>query len=105
MTPGAHSSVDLHPNTSKPFIELMNEVWRCAKAGGHFLSFTPAYPHSAAFCDPDTRELRNRGNVPELIWTTSETWAVICRFKGKFQVVSQGVAWQPFDGCSAQKVA
>ena len=40
------------PHRRNSFVEVMNEVYRVLKMGGVFLSFTPAYPHVAAFQDP-----------------------------------------------------
>lgn len=40
------------PDCRFPFIQLMNEIWRTLKEGGHFFSFTPVYPFKAAFNDP-----------------------------------------------------
>lgn len=38
--------------TTGPFINLMNEIFRTLKPGGRFLALTPAYPHPAVFSDP-----------------------------------------------------
>lgn len=35
-----------------PFINLMNDVYRCLKDGGLFFHKTPAYPKQEAFMDP-----------------------------------------------------
>jgi SAM-dependent methyltransferase len=37
---------------NNPFVSLMNEIYRCLKVGGVFLSYTPAYPYSSSFSDP-----------------------------------------------------
>ncbi len=45
----------LSPNSDAiilPFINVMNEIWRVLKPGGHFFALTPAYPHASAFQDP-----------------------------------------------------
>lgn len=76
------------PARRNSFIELMNEVWRVLKPGGHFLSFTPAYPHSAAFCDPTHVNFITEETFPNY-FDDVKTWAVIYGFRGKFQVVSQ----------------
>lgn len=41
-----------NPNCRFPFVELMNEIYRVLVPGGHFFSFTPAFPASAAWRDP-----------------------------------------------------
>ncbi len=40
------------PHRSFPFVNLMNEIYRCLKPGGYFFSHTPAYPYSPLFRDP-----------------------------------------------------
>jgi SAM-dependent methyltransferase len=35
-----------------PFIDLMNEIYRCLKPDGIFIAVTPAFPHPASFQDP-----------------------------------------------------
>jgi SAM-dependent methyltransferase len=42
----------LDSGISFPFIQLMNEIYRCLKPGGVFLASTPAFPSPAAFQDP-----------------------------------------------------
>jgi len=39
-------------DTTFPFINLMNEVWRVLDHGGRFYAVTPAFPHPHAFTDP-----------------------------------------------------
>jgi SAM-dependent methyltransferase len=39
-------------DTTFPFINLMNEVWRVLAPGGRFYAVTPAFPHPHAFTDP-----------------------------------------------------
>ena len=38
--------------THFPFIEFMNEAYRCLKPGGTFYAITPCYPRKEAFTDP-----------------------------------------------------
>lgn len=38
--------------TSFPFINLMNEVYRVLRPGGHLYASTPCYPHAKTFVDP-----------------------------------------------------
>lgn len=40
------------PERRYPFINLMNEIWRCLKPDGIFHSLTSAYPAKRAFQDP-----------------------------------------------------
>lgn len=40
------------PKRREPFLQLMQEIFRCLKPGGSFLSLTPAYPNTSAFRDP-----------------------------------------------------
>ena len=40
------------PSMRFSFVELMNEIYRCLKPGGKFLSFTPGYPSESVFADP-----------------------------------------------------
>lgn len=35
-----------------PFVDFMNEIFRCLKPGGTFLAVTPAYPKKEVFQDP-----------------------------------------------------
>lgn len=35
-----------------PFVNLMNEIFRCLKPGGIFIAVTPCYPKNEAFQDP-----------------------------------------------------
>lgn len=79
------------PQRRQPFIELMNEVYRVLKMGGHFLSLTPSFPHSAAFVDPthvniiteDTFPLYFGDILPEC------PWGVIYGFTGSFHMIKQ----------------
>ena len=42
----------INNKTVFPFIELMNEVYRCLKPGGIFYAITPCYPRNECFVDP-----------------------------------------------------
>jgi SAM-dependent methyltransferase len=79
------------PNHRYPFIELMNEVWRCLKTDGLFLSVTPAYPQPAAFVDPTHVNIITEQTFP-LYFDFQNCWARGYGFKGAFRVVSQ--QWQ-----------
>ncbi len=54
-------------STRFPFIELMNEIHRVLKPGGHFYAITPAYPGAEAFQDP------THVNI-----ITDQTWKYFC---------------------------
>ena len=40
------------PGLIFPFVNLMDEIYRCLRPGGQFLSFTPSFPSPVAFQDP-----------------------------------------------------
>lgn len=40
------------PHRTAPFIQLMNEIHRILKPGGHFYSISPYFPATSAFTDP-----------------------------------------------------
>lgn len=72
-----------------PFIFLMDDICRCLKKDGYFLSHTPAYPSPAAFQDPT--------HVNVISFNTYEyyfcdpNYAKNYGFKGKFRLIDQ--AW------------
>ncbi|MEY8878676.1 MAG: class I SAM-dependent methyltransferase [Leptothrix sp. (in: b-proteobacteria)] len=76
------------PQRRNAFIEVMNEVYRVLKPGGVFLSFTPAYPHSAAFCDPTHVNVITEETFPNY-FDNQRCWAVIYGFTGRFEILSQ----------------
>ena len=76
------------PQRRNAFVELMSEVWRVLKVGGHFMSFTPAYPHNAAFCDPTHVNYITEETFPNY-FDDVRCWATIYGFKGRFKIVSQ----------------
>jgi SAM-dependent methyltransferase len=76
------------PQRRNAFVEVMNEVWRVLKLGGHFLSFTPAYPHAAAFRDPTHVNIITDETFP-LYFDSQYRWAAGYGFKGSFEIVSQ----------------
>jgi len=39
-------------DTTFPFVQLMQEVWRVLAPGGRFYALTPAFPNAEAFVDP-----------------------------------------------------
>lgn len=81
------------PSRSFPFINLMNEIFRCLKPGGYFLSHTPAYPYSPLFRDPThvnyiTEETFN------IYFDEINNYAKIYGFNGGFEITEQG--WNGF---------
>ena len=69
------------------FVDLMSEIYRVLKPGGHFLSFTPAYPTIDAFSDPTHVNIITEKTFP--VYFTGELGASIYGFKGKFDIVGQ----------------
>lgn len=76
------------PQRRNAFIEVMNEIWRVLKVGGTFMSFTPAFPHAAAFRDPTHVNFITEDMFPHY-FDDVNCWASIYGFKGKFKIVSQ----------------
>lgn len=75
------------PTRRLPFVELMNEAWRCLKTGGTLLSSTPAYPKPEAFQDPTHVNI-----ITERTFThyfAGPCWARMYGFNGFFEVKSQ----------------
>jgi len=79
------------PHRRNCFVELMNEIFRVLKPGGVFLSWTPAYPHAAAFRDPTHVNIITDETFP-LYFDWQHRWATIYGFKGAFRVDQQ--TWQ-----------
>lgn len=76
------------PQRRNAFVEVMNEVWRVLKPGGHFMSFTPAYPHPEAFRDPTHVNIITDQTFTAYFDNVNR-WAAAYGFKGSFVVVSQ----------------
>lgn len=76
------------PQRRNAFIEVMNEVWRVLKEGGLFLSFTPAYPHAAAFRDPTHINFITEDTFP-MYFDWQNRWAKIYGFRGAFRIELQ----------------
>lgn len=76
------------PHRRRPFVELMNEIHRVLKPGGHFLAMTPAHPQAAL-----------PGDAAQVNLLTEETFlrcfddvhrrASVDGFTGAFRVVLQ----------------
>ena len=76
------------PERRNSFVELMNEAYRVLKMGGFFLSFTPAYPHAAAFQDPTHVNFITEDTF-RLYFDDTNRWAKAYGFTGAFQVRMQ----------------
>jgi SAM-dependent methyltransferase len=77
------------PSRSFPFISLMNEIFRCLKPGGYFLSHTPAYPYSPLFRDPTHVNFITEETF-SIYFDDVNTYAKIYGFNGGFEIVEQG---------------
>jgi len=66
----------------------MNEIYRVLKVGGMFYSFTPAFPHGAAFQDPTHVNIITEATFP-MYFDNKNRWASVYGFKGYFQVAAQ----------------
>lgn len=75
------------PKRRFPFVELMNEIWRCLKPGGVLVSHTPAYPHGEAFQDPTHVNIITENTFP--CYFDNDRWATMYGFHGRFAVESQ----------------
>jgi SAM-dependent methyltransferase len=76
------------PQRRFPFVELMGEIWRVLKPGGRFFSFTPAYPHAAAFRDPTHVNIIAEDTF-SLYFDDKNRYATMYGFKGAFQIIQQ----------------
>ena len=74
-----------------PFIEIMNEIWRCLKPGGIFLSLTPAFPDKKAFQDPTHVNFITEDTFLDY-FCLPNLWANMYGFHGKFELESQ--SWE-----------
>ena len=70
------------------FVELMNEIHRVLKVGGHFLSFTPAFPAPPAWRDPTHVNIITEETFP-FYFDYQHRWASIYGFNGYFKITSQ----------------
>ena len=76
------------PSRRNAFVELMNEVHRCLKPGGLFLSLTPAYPHKQAFQDPTHVNIITEDTFP-FYFDDTRRWGRMYGFTGTFRIVHQ----------------
>ena len=71
--------------TRFPFVELMNEIHRVLKPGGHFYAVTPCYRHDEAFTDPThVNVITTRTHR---YFTEPELGAAMYGFRGRFRVL------------------
>jgi SAM-dependent methyltransferase len=70
------------------FVELMNEIHRVLKIGGKFISFTPAFPASAAWRDPTHVNIITEETFP-LYFDDQNQLASMYGFNGKFKIIGQ----------------
>ncbi len=82
-----------NPSRSFPFINLMNEIFRCLKPGGYFFSHTPAYPYSPLFRDPTHINYITEDTF-KIYFDNVNTYAKIYGFNGGFEIVDEG--WNGF---------
>jgi SAM-dependent methyltransferase len=79
------------PHRTHPFVDLMSEIFRVLKPGedsGKFLSFTPAFPQSAAWRDPTHVNIITEETFP-LYFDDKNRWATQYGFKGAFKILQQ----------------
>lgn len=76
------------PERRLPFVELMNEVYRCLKPGGLFLSLTPAFPKPQAFQDPTHVNIITEETF-SYYFDDPNRWASMYGFSGSFKVEQQ----------------
>ena len=79
----------INGSTTFPFIELMNEVFRILKLGGHFYSYTPVFPRKSAFQDPTHVNIMTKDTL-RAYFSGSDPIARIYGFNGSFAVISSG---------------
>ena len=76
------------PGLRFPFVELMNEIHRCLKKGGRFVSFTPCFPSPVVFQDPTHVNIITEATFPKYFCEPA-LWAKMYGFKGKFKLQKQ----------------
>jgi len=75
------------PDRRQPFINLMNEIWRCLKPNGIFHSLTPAYPAKEAFQDPTHVNIITEDTFKQ--YFSGPNWGEMYGFQGRFHMESQ----------------
>lgn len=81
------------PERRFPFVMLMNEIYRCLKPNGYFLSHTPCYPYSALFRDPTHVNFITEETF-SIYFDNVNRHAKIYGFNGSFRIIKQG--WNGF---------
>jgi SAM-dependent methyltransferase len=76
------------PGLRFPFVELMNEIQRCLKKGGRFVSFTQCYPSLVAFQNPTHVNIITQATFP-VYFCEPALWAKMYGFKGMFELEKQ----------------
>lgn len=79
----------INGTTTFPFIELMNEIFRILKPGGHFYSYTPVFPKKAAFQDPTHVNIMTKDTLRSY-FSGSDPIARVYGFSGNFAMVASG---------------
>lgn len=85
----------------QPFIDVMSEVWRVLKPGGQTFFATPAFPHPAAFQDPQHVNIITESSI---LYFSAPHYLELCQaygFKGKFEVIQHVWADKPVRVCEA----
>lgn len=70
-----------------PFVELMNEVWRCLQSDGLFISCTPCFPFPEAFQDPTHVNIMTEDTLEKYFGLNA--WGRIYGFYGTFETVEE----------------
>lgn len=79
----------INGKTTFPFIELMNEVSRILKPGGHFYSYTPVFPKKAAFQDPTHVNIMTKDTL-KYYFSGTDPIARVYGFSGAFTLITSG---------------
>ena len=75
-------------NTTYPFIELMNEIWRVLKIDGVFFMISPCFPMKQAFQDPTHVNIFTEDTIR--LYFCEKAWARIYGYYGSFSLVDEG---------------
>lgn len=76
------------PSLIFPFVNLMDEIYRCLRPVGQFLSFTPSFPSPVAFQDPTHVNIITESTFPNY-FCEPLLWAKMYGFFGKFNLSAQ----------------
>lgn len=75
-------------NTSFPFIQIMNEIFRVLKPDGIFFSMHPCYPAKEVFQDPTHVNIMSEDTMD--FYFCERAWARIYGYEGSFLLVEDG---------------